>query len=231
MVSVEMKWFKHDTCANHDAKLKRVRMKYGMEGYGLYWYCLELVAANVTPENITFELEHDAEVIAFDTGIHVERVNEMIAYMVELALFEISENTITCLKIAKRLDKSMTSNPEMRRVIDGLRNSHDSVMTPSANPMQDKNRLDKNRYISNIGNNGRRFTPPTLSEVQQYIDEKNYSVDAERFVNFYEAKNWMIGKNKMRKWKAALANWHKSNREQPKRTTNADKHFEAIRNL
>ena len=37
-----MKWFKHDSNANTDAKLKRVRMKYGMQGYGLYWYCLEI---------------------------------------------------------------------------------------------------------------------------------------------------------------------------------------------
>ncbi|MEH6451299.1 MAG: Lin1244/Lin1753 domain-containing protein, partial [Oleispira sp.] len=42
-----MKWIKHDTNANQDAKLKRMRMKYGLEGYGLYWYCLELIAADV----------------------------------------------------------------------------------------------------------------------------------------------------------------------------------------
>ena len=39
-----MKWIKHDTNANQDAKLKKLRMKYGLEGYGMYWYCLELIA-------------------------------------------------------------------------------------------------------------------------------------------------------------------------------------------
>ena len=33
-----MKWFKHDANASIDAKLKRLRLKYGMEGYGVYWY-------------------------------------------------------------------------------------------------------------------------------------------------------------------------------------------------
>lgn len=65
-------------------------------------------------------------------------------YFVELGLFENSQGTVTCLKLARRLDKSMTSNPEMRSIIEGLK-SHDSIMTQSEKPMQDKIRLDKNR--------------------------------------------------------------------------------------
>ena len=42
-----MKWFKHDSDANQDAKLKKLRLKYGAQGYGIYWYCLELIARNV----------------------------------------------------------------------------------------------------------------------------------------------------------------------------------------
>ena len=100
-----MKWFKHDSKANQDAKLKRVRMKYGMEGYGLYWYCIEMVAVNVEQNRLTFDLEHDAEIIAFDTGIHYERVQEMMTFMVNLGLFEDSSGVITCLKLAKRADE------------------------------------------------------------------------------------------------------------------------------
>lgn len=100
-----MKWFKHDSNANTDAKLKRVRLKYGMEGYGLYWYCLELIAAGVETHNITFELEHDAEIIAHDTGIHYERVQEMMLYFVDLKLFENEGGSITCTKMATRTDE------------------------------------------------------------------------------------------------------------------------------
>jgi hypothetical protein len=140
-----MKWIKHDTNANQDAKLKKLRMKYGLEGYGMYWYCLELIAADVDQNKLTFELEHDAEIISFDTGIHYERVNEMMAYMVNLKLFESNNGVLSCLKLANRLDKSMTSNPMMRKMLEDIRNNHDSVMTQSAEPMQDKTRLDKNR--------------------------------------------------------------------------------------
>ena len=148
-----MKWIKHDTNANQDAKLKRMRMKYGLEGYGLYWYCLELIAADVDQNKLTFELEHDAEIIAFDTGIHYERVNEMMAYMVNLKLFESNNGILTCLKLANRLDKSMTSNPMMRKMLGDIKVNHDAVMTQSAEPMQDKTKLDETKQDKTILNN------------------------------------------------------------------------------
>ncbi len=55
----------------------------------------------------------------------------------------------------------------------------------------------------------KNFIPPTIEEVKAYCIEKSYEVDAERFVNFYEAKGWMIGKNKMKDWKAAVRCWKK----------------------
>ena len=147
-----MKWYKHDANSNADAKLKKLRIKYGMEGYGLYWYCLELICDGVDEHNISFELEHDSEIIAHDTGIHYERVQEMMTYMVNLELFEINQGVVTCMKMAKRLDKSMTSNPKMRQMIDKIRNNHDGVMTASGvshdGVMQDKTRLDKNKHTS-----------------------------------------------------------------------------------
>jgi hypothetical protein len=138
-----MRWIKHDSDANQDAKLQNVLLDYGLEGYGLYWYCIELIAGKVDKDNITFELEHDARIIARNVGSTPQKVEEMMRYFVKLGLFEDSQGTITCLKLARRLDKSMTSNPEMRSIIEKLKN-HDGVMTESEIVMQDKIRLDKN---------------------------------------------------------------------------------------
>lgn len=63
--------------------------------------------------------------------------------------------------------------------------------------------------------NAQRFVPPTIEEVKSYVEEKGYlSVDAERFVNFYESKGWYVGKNKMKNWKSAVANWQKTEQNQ-----------------
>ena len=57
----------------------------------------------------------------------------------------------------------------------------------------------------------KRFKVPSTEEVQEYIDEKGYSVDAERFVDYYTANGWMVGKNHMKDWKATVRNWERKN--------------------
>lgn len=55
----------------------------------------------------------------------------------------------------------------------------------------------------------KRFVPPTLEQVKERIKEKNYTFDAEAFIAFYQSKNWYVGKNKMKDWKAAMVTWQK----------------------
>lgn len=214
-----MKWVKHDTDANMDAKLQEVLLDYGLEGYGLYWYCVELIAGKIDVNNITFSLEHDCRVIARNTGSTPTKVSEMMTRFVSLGLFEDSEGIITCLKIARRLDSSMTSNPEMRKILQSMRKSHDllpeshdRVMTESAKPMQDKIRLDKNNTIGEKSPKtpSKKFIPPTVEEVQNYISEKNFNIDAQKFVDYYSATNWFRGKTKIKDWKACVRTWVKN---------------------
>lgn len=155
-----MDWFKHDSNANLDEKLQEVLLDYGLEGYGLYWYCLELIVGRISQDNITFELKHDARIIARNTGSTPQKVEEMMRKFVQLGLFENENGSITCFKVAKRLMTSATSNPQMRVLIQNIksdqlnenkelevasRHRHDEVMP-------DKIRLDKKRieYIPPI---------------------------------------------------------------------------------
>lgn len=60
------------------------------------------------------------------------------------------------------------------------------------------------------------FSPPSLQEVSEYIRGKNYHVDAESFISFYESNGWKVGKNPMKSWKAALTTWQKRNNNEVK---------------
>lgn len=62
----------------------------------------------------------------------------------------------------------------------------------------------------------KNFEPPTVDEVQRYCLERNNNVDAQSFVDFYESKGWMIGKNKMKDWKAAVRTWERKEQNEPK---------------
>ena len=55
-----------------------------------------------------------------------------------------------------------------------------------------------------------RFVPPTLEQVREYCQERRNGVDAERFVNYYTSKGWLVGKAKMKDWKAAVRTWEQN---------------------
>ena len=57
----------------------------------------------------------------------------------------------------------------------------------------------------------KRFKKPTLQEVEEYCKERNNEINPQRFIDFYESKNWMIGKNKMKDWKACIRTWERKN--------------------
>lgn len=66
----------------------------------------------------------------------------------------------------------------------------------------------------------KKFTIPTVEEVEDYCFERNNRVDAEMFVDFYSSKGWMIGKNPMKDWKAAVRTWERKDRENGKASQN-----------
>jgi hypothetical protein len=101
-----------------------------------------------------------------------------------------------------------------------------------------KNEPDNNTSLNTTFNNTneyidksdkptrKRFIPPSLEEVQAYCRERNNNVDAERFINHYTSNGWMVGKNKMQDWKAAVRTWERNGydtkkpAEQPKSSGN-----------
>lgn len=162
-----MKWFKHEASANMDAKLQEVLLDYGLEGYGLYWYCLELIAGNVDADKLTFELEHDCRIIARNVGSSAQKVQEMMTTFVNLGLFEESQGRITCLKLAKVSDdytaKLVRSKP--LQAIDS-KGVLESPTKTEKDPL-DKNRLDKNR-LDNIKINNNNNTDLIESEFGRF---------------------------------------------------------------
>ena len=90
-----------------------------------------------------------------------------------------------------------------------------TVDTQNKNIKNIKN--DKN--VKNVKNNIGRFAPPDVVEVQTYCYERGNNVDAQAFVDFYSSKGWMVGKNKMKDWKAAVRTWERNRPQTNSRPT------------
>ena len=91
-----------------------------------------------------------------------------------------------------------------------------------------ENLKDNNTSINNTSINKKEksikrksFTKPTIEEIQKYCIERNNGINAEAFYDFYESKNWYVGKNKMSDWKACVRTWEK--RQQSKIKTSTDR--------
>ncbi len=69
---------------------------------------------------------------------------------------------------------------------------------------------DNNMWDTEPKRTRSQFKPPTLEEVQAYCRERNNKVDAERFIDYYSSNGWMVGKNKMKEWKAAVRTWERN---------------------
>ena len=65
----------------------------------------------------------------------------------------------------------------------------------------------------------KRFVKPTAEEVRAYCAERGNHVDAQAFVDFYEAKGWKVGSSPMKDWKAAVRTWEKRDAERKQSAT------------
>jgi len=90
-------------------------------------------------------------------------------------------------------------------------------------PMKE-NLKDNNTSINNniTYNNKERFKKPTIIEIDIYCSERQNKIDAYAFYDFYESKNWMVGKNKMKDWRACIRTWERRNKSISKLDTQID---------
>lgn len=119
-------------------------------------------------------------------------------YKEEKALLELDENK------SYRLIDTPTSTSRGRPV-DGtltqVRIGKDSI---------GKDSIDENKKEND---KRKRFCKPTIEEVKAYCLERNNNIDAEHFIDYYEANGWKVGKNSMKDWKATVRTWEKRDKE------------------
>lgn len=99
--------------------------------------------------------------------------------------------------------------------LKGLENCHpmnkDNIIKKG-----DINITEKNNSTMSV----KRFKEPSVDEVRAYCEERQNGINAEHFVDFYIQKDWMVGKNRMKDWKAAVRTWEHRNKEEQSKSKN-----------
>lgn len=119
------------------------------------------------------------------------------AFQEELRQLELKENGSYTL-VADRL-------PSGCRLVDTDKDSIDKDSIDNKEKEIDKS-ISKKKPENII--------PPTLEMVDAYCRERDNGIDAQKFIDFYESKGWLIGKTKMKNWKAAVRTWEQKDKPQ-----------------
>jgi hypothetical protein len=110
-------------------------------------------------------------------------------------------------KPTNQTDNSQISVSNQSNISSVNVNVNDNVNVNVNDNVLDKSNIKENSVKEKSPTS--RFVPPTIEQIRDYCIERNNLVDPERFYNFYQAKGWMVGKNKMKDWKAAVRTWEK----------------------
>lgn len=198
-------YFSHDYNVRSDEKIKLLIRKHGMQGYGIFWAIVEDLYNNANA------LRTDYEGIAFDLRSDEKTVKSIIN---DFNLFVFDDEFFGSLSVERRLRERDEKSAKAR--LSAI--SRWSQNKTDANALRtecERNAIKERKGKENKekkSNGVHKFTPPSLLDVQNFIEQQSYSVNADSFFNFYESKGWMIGKNKMKDWKSAVRTWNTKNK-------------------
>lgn len=108
-------------------------------------------------------------------------------------------NRFTLITIVNWEDYQNKPTNKTTNTLTNKRPTNDQLPTTNKNSKNDKNNKEEKKE--------NKFSPPSLDDVKSYCLKRENNVDAENFINFYESKGWLIGKNKMKDWQAAIRTW------------------------
>ena len=121
---------------------------------------------------------------------------------------QIDRDNAAMAELSEARSKAGKIGAEAKQANAGFAKQNKQMPNLPSKSSYDKDK-DKDKDKDESITRARRFTPPTLDDVLAYVRERGSDVDPQRFLDFYASKGWMVGKNPMKDWKAAVRTWEK----------------------
>lgn len=130
----------------------------------------------------------------------------------QLAIFSLVKPTLISSQKKSANGKLGGSKPKANSKQSVTEKEVESEKEVEIEEEEEKEKENEYSSLSTKKNIKKKFQKPSIDEVKTYCQENGYSVDAQTFVDFYESKGWLVGKNPMKDWQAAVRTWEKSDR-------------------
>jgi predicted phage replisome organizer len=233
----DVKWIKIVTDIFNNKKIKQIDAMPDADTILVIWFKLLCLAGSINESGLiilTKDLAYTDEMLATEFRKPINTVRLALKTFESFGMIELVDNIYrisnwekyqnieglerireqTRLRVAKHRKKQKLLSCNVT-VTQG--NATDKERDKETDKERDKD-IERDKK-NNSANKSHRFTPPTLEEVTDYCQERNKGVDPQRWYDFYTAKGWMIGKNKMKDWKAAVRTWE-NKQDKPSPTGN-----------
>ena len=230
----EIKWIKLTTDVFDNRKVKHLRKLPDGDTIALFWLMLLTIAGRCNDGGrvfLTENLPYTSKMLADETDIQENTVKLALEYFnllkmtymdgkfIAIAGWEEYQN-VEGMEQAKELKRLRNRRYyQKKKLLSDAKTSYKTPLRRAESVQSDvldielEEERDKEQEHKSV--NATRFTPPSEDDVNAYCKEKNYSVNADRFIAFYESKGWMVGKNKMKDWKAAVRGWATKDAPEP----------------
>lgn len=182
---------------------------------GIYYsnFYLKLCLKSLKNDGYLFRLvgetlmPYDPESLAKLTGVDVDTVRVAMELFRRIGLVKILDSgEIYLTQINEMVGSETDSAQRMRRMrakdqVKGIASQCDTEIEKELETELDTRdkRAEKKKEST--------FKKPSIEDVEAYCMEHNYSVDAGRFIDYYTANGWKVGRNPMKDWKAAVRGW------------------------
>ena len=213
---------KRDFFKRHDIRIIE-EMPNGKE-YILFY--LKLLLESIDHEGalrFSETVPYNEQMLSVITNTNIDIVRSAMKMFIELKMMDVfDDQTIYMAEVEKLIGSEAWSTERSRRCREKKKLLQCNTIATSSNEEIDKEKdIDKDKEKEKEKRKGspqKRFTPPSLEEVQAYCSERGNGIDAQAFIDFYASKGWLVGKTKMSDWKAAVRTWESRNRKQGKPT-------------
>ena len=179
---------------------------------------------------LTFKnmLPYDLKMLATVLRVDIAQMKMALELFEQLGLVTKTDNEVLFMSdIQALIGQSSTEAERIARYRKRIADSNnvtemlpDNECTKSVQMLQTctpKIELEKEKELKKDieleGETTTRFHKPSISEIQQYCEERKNTVNAEKFFNHYESNGWYVGKNKMKDWKACIRTWEQNEKK------------------
>ena len=212
---------KRDFFKRHDIRIVE-EMPNGKE-YILFY--LKLLCESVDHDGslrFSDQIPYNEEMLSVITNTNVDVVRSAVKIFTELKMMEILDDGTIFMAEVEGMIGSMANNDNanrQRRFRE--KQKEEQLALPLQERYEDVTKRNESKSIEidieiekekDNKPKRKRFSPPTIEEVQAYCDERKNGINAEHFVDYYASQNWKKANGRpLEDWKAAVRTWEKNN--------------------